>query len=425
MKNKLKILTAGLLLTFAAAHFTSCGYEPVFYGIMHDVLPEAATVTGNINSIARCAVGSDEYLFVSNGGSLLYKSIDANHHGAWTNSGIALPFAPHHYNFNATASEGEGHQGQQILYVLSDKDNLYLLTANYKQDDEYGIGLPDTVFLWTCSLSDVLLGDSSKWKTITTPELPTSYDTSTTQFVMDFYLFSSNTPQASHRRAYLAIKTSSAVKYYKLKGQNDPEEINIDSNIIKKVNLDSTNIRSSFFLGNTEYFSDSLVVATNETKDDEATVAVLTGVSSNAYSTDVLYKLTEEMLNSNADVKPESFISIGSPVASLAFTNDSLLVGKGSYTSSYTSNGGISRILLDSNGVPQSSTAAFTNNAPYQFTSSYILMTLLCADPSKAEAQASIYATITYRGSSGSTSATFNDIGLWSYYPARGNWNRE
>ena len=418
MKNKLKILTAGLLLTFAAAHFTSCGYEPVFYGIMHDVLPEAATVTGNINAIARCTVGSDEYLFVSNGGSLLYKSIDANHHGAWTNSGIALPFAPHHYNFNATAYEGEGHQGQQILYVLSDKDFIYLLTANYTQDDEYGVGVPDTVFLWACALSDVLTGDSSKWKTITTNKsdtltLETTTDTSTTQFVMDFYLFSSNAPQKDHRTAYLAIRDSGSVNYYTLNGQSAPTSKTITNK--KLTNNDASEIHSVFFFGGNEYFSDSYVVTTNETagtSPDNATVAVLA-------SSDALYKLTD------ASANPTSFISIGSPVASLAFTNDSLLVGKGSYTSSYTSNGGISRILLDSNGVPQSSTAAFTNNAPYQFTSSYILMTLLCADPSQDEAQASIYATITYRGSSGSTSATFNDIGLWSYYPARGNWNRE
>ena len=415
MKNKLKIFTAGLLLTFAAAHFTSCGYEPVFYGILHDVLPEAATVTGNINAIARCTVGSDEYLFVSNGGSLLYKSIDANHHGAWTNSGIALPFAPHHYNFNATAYEGEGHQGQQILYVLSDKDFIYLLTANYTQDDEYGVGVPDTVFLWACALSDVLTGDSSKWETITTNKsdtltLETTTDTSTTQFVMNFYLFSSNAPQKDHRTAYLAIRDSGSVNYYTLNGQSAPTSKTITDK--KLTNNDASEIHSVFFFGDTECFSDSFVVATNETKDEPADVAVLA-------SSDALYKLTD------ASANPTSFISIGSPVASLAFTNDSLLVGKGSYTSSYTSNGGISRILLDSNGVPQSSTAAFTNNAPYQFTSSYILMTLLCADPSKDEAQASIYATITYRGSSGSTSATFNDIGLWSYYPARGNWNRE
>ena len=419
MKNRLKILTAGLLLTFAAAHFTSCGYEPVFYGIMHDVLPEAATVTGNINSIARCTVevsGVDkEFLFLSNGGSLMYKNAESSSHGQWTNSGIALPFAPHHYNYNATAYEGEGHQGQQILYVLSDSNNIYLLTANYTQNDEYGMGVPDTVFLWACPLSAVLSGNSGAWATIATnksgtPELPTSYDNSTTQFVMNFYLFSSNAPQKNHRTAYLAIRDSGSVNYYTLNGQSAPTSKTITDK--KLTNNDASEIHSVFFFGGNEYFSDSFVVATNETKDDSADVAVLA-------SSDVLYKLTD------ASANPTSFISIGSPVASLAFTSDSLLVGKGSYTSSYTSNGGISRILLDSSGVPQSSTAAFTNNAPYQFTSSYILMTLLCADPSKDEAQASIYATITYRGSSGSTSATFKDIGLWSYYPARGNWNRE
>jgi hypothetical protein len=52
-------------------------------------------------------------------------------------------------------------------------------------------------------------------------------------------------------------------------------------------------------------------------------------------------------------------------------------------------------------------------------------MSLLCADPSKTEAQSSLYATITYRGAGTSSSATPANIGLWSYYPLRGNWNRE
>ena len=105
---------------------------------------------------------------------------------------------------------------------------------------------------------------------------------------------------------------------------------------------------------------------------------------------------------------------------------DSLLIGKGSYASVATDDGGIARILLkDDNGkkVPDSKTSGFDNNAKYQFTSSYILMTLLCADPSKSEAEASLYTTTSYRGSNGS--ASFRDIGLWSYYPSRGNWNRE
>ena len=52
-------------------------------------------------------------------------------------------------------------------------------------------------------------------------------------------------------------------------------------------------------------------------------------------------------------------------------------------------------------------------------------MTLLCADPDINEADASLYASVSFRGSGASTSANPKNIGLWSYYPGRGNWNRE
>ena len=419
MKKIIKRITTGLLLTLALVQFVSCGYEPVFYGIMHDVLPEEATVTGNIPSIARCNVSGTEYLFLSNGGSLMYKPLDSNKHGAWTNSKIKLPFKTHHYNYFATGSEGEGHKGQQILRVLSDASNIYLLTTSFKQDDEYGIVNPDTIYLWTCQLSTIFTGGT--WTNIAannSDKFNMHQEVSTSQTVFDFYLFSSNTPKNANRKAYLA-STKGEIKYYKLKGSSGLEEITIDSDI-KKVNSESTRIHSSFFLNGHEYFSDSLVVATNETEADEATVVCLAGVTTNGYSTKKLYKLTD------ASEEPAAFIDMSSPVASMAFTGDSLLIGKGSYASVATDDGGIARILLkDDNGkkVPDSKTSGFDNNAKYQFTSSYILMTLLCADPSKSEAEASLYTTTSYRGSNGS--ASFRDIGLWSYYPSRGNWNRE
>ena len=420
MKKIIKRITMGLLLALALVQFVSCGYEPVFYGIMHDVLPEEATVTGNIPSIARCNVSGTEYLFLSNGGSLMYKPLDSNKHGAWTNSKIKLPFKTHHYNYFATGSEGEGHKGQQILKVLSDASNIYLLTTSFKQDDEYGIVNPDTIYLWTCSLSTIFTGGS--WTNIAannSDKFNMHQEVSTSQAVFDFYFFSSNTPKNANRKAYLA-STKGEVKYYELKGSSGLEEITIDSDI-KKVNSESTRIHSSFFLNGNPYFSDSLVVATNETEADEATVVCLAGVTTNGYSTKKLYKLTD------ASEEPAAFIDMSSPVASMAFTGDSLLIGKGSYASVATDDGGIARILLKDNGsglmIPDSKTSGFDNNAKYQFTSSYILMTLLCADPSKSEAEASLYTTTSYRGSNGS--ASFRDIGLWSYYPSRGNWNRE
>ena len=68
MKKQMKIKTGIILLAILSTFLISCGYEPVFYGIMHDVLPEEATVSGNIAAIARCTIdsgsGAEEYLFL-------------------------------------------------------------------------------------------------------------------------------------------------------------------------------------------------------------------------------------------------------------------------------------------------------------------------------------------------------------------------
>ena len=431
MKRNIKSITLGLLLAALTFSFVSCGYEPVFYGIMHDVLPEEATVNGNITSIARCTIGSEEYLMLSGGDTLKYKKLDSAVHGEWTSAKIKLPFKPHHNNYFPTSTEGEGHIGQQILRVLADSDNIYLLTASYKQDNEYGVVLPDTFYLWTTPLASIL--GEAEWQNIAElykdKELfGSSVNSSLSQVETDFSFFYTNSVQQQNRKAFLTVTKSGSTEtsYYLLNGAAEPQECTATvtgANFIK-TKEESAAAHSAFYLGSTLYFSDSLIAATNETASAAATIACLAGVS---------YSKDSNEYNSNSDL----FIydgaaiakviedGVGSPIASLAFTANSLLIGMGSYNSAYTTNGGIARILLDENGKPLAELAEFDNNAKYQFTSSYIVMTLLCADPTKNEADACLYATISYRGSGNSSSASFDNVGLWSYYPTRGNWNRE
>ncbi len=422
MKKTIKNITLGLLLAFAIFQLTSCGYEPVFYGIMHDVAPEEATVNGNITSISRCLINSEEYLVLSNGGSLSYKPITSSKHGEWKTSNIKFKFKFHHYNYFATSSEGEGHIGEQILHVIADQSNIYLLTASFKQDNEYGVVLPDTINFWTCPLDSLLSNNAEIWTNIAEGNrelFPTGFDSVNSQLRMDFNLFYTNSPQPEHRKAFLSVSSSDSadVKYYTLNGSQAPQEFT-PSNYIKVSDL-SYKINAAFYIGDTLYFTDSQAVSTNETAQAPATLACIAGSKKNS---DKKY----DLFSFDGSGDPVSFIALASPAASLAFTADSLLIGKGNYSSVYTSNGGIDRVLLDSEfGKPLSETANFENNAKYQFTSSYILMTLINADPSKKEADSNLYTTISYRGSGSSSSASFYNVGLWSYYPARGNWNRE
>lgn len=408
------------LIILSLMMLASCGYEPVFYGIMHDVAPEKATVSSFITNIARCSVDGTEYLFLTGNGTLKYKRLDSANHGEW-NTYSGLPFSLHSFDY----FENE-HEGQYIFRVISDQTNIYLLSATVQTDTKYGIVLPARFYLWSRPLDGIITNSSGSWVNVAQGKekefFVTQYDTEAGEFKTFFDVFYTNTPQAKNRKAWLRVtKTSdgnTVDEYYELNGQNAPEKKDLSGSNYIATNANNTRINSAFYIGSTLYFTDSLAVTTDETEAADATYACLAGAYSNNSSGENLYTY-------EGSGDPELLIKVGSSISSLAMTKDSILIGKGSYYSSHTTDGGIERILRKEDGKPANVLAEFDNNAKYQFTSAYILMTLLCADPRKTEAQASLYATISYKGTGSSTSANPKDVGLWSYYPGRGNWNRE
>ena len=425
MKKAYKYSILTIILAVTALAFSSCN-SPIFYGIMNDVPPEKATVSGNIATIARCLVDGEEYLFLNGNGSLMYKKLDSTKHGEWKNY-TALPFELHRYNYYYSASAKDGHVGQQVLRVVSDKNNIYILSVSYETNTEYGIVLPKQFYLWTRPLNGILEGKKEDWTNLAANAedtfFPRKANTAEGSFETYFNLFYTNSPDPEHRLAFLRSTDpdTKADSYYSLNGSTaltKSSSVGASNYIATDSDKKNTRVNSAFYIGNTLYYSDSQVVCTNETKDQAATYACLSSSDKNYNSTKKLYLF-------EGDASSMSLIvEAGSAIASLAITADSVIIGEGSYNASYTSNGGIQRIELDSSSKPKKELSKFTNNAEYQFTSAYIVMGLLCTDPSKTEAQASLYATITYRGA-GSSSATPANIGLWSYYPSRGNWNRE
>ncbi len=426
MKKTYKYSILTIILAVTALAFSSC-YSPIFYGIMNDVPPEKATVSGNITTIARCLVDGEEYLFLNGNGALMYKKLNADKHGEWKTYS-ALPFELHHYNYYYSASAKDGHEGQQVLRVIADKNNIYLLTVSYETNTEYGIVLPKNFYLWTRSLNGILEGTKDDWTDLAANAgetvFPTKKNTEEGSFETYFNLIYTNSPDPNHRMAFLRATDPETKEdsYYLLQGNaalTKTSSIGASNYIATDTDKKNTRVNSAFYIGSTLYYSDSQVVCTNETKDKAATYACLS-------SSDTNYNSTKKLYLFEGDASSMSLIvEAGSAIASLAITADSIIIGEGSYNASYTSNGGIQRVELDSSSKPKKELAKFINNAEYQFTSAYIVMSLLCADPSKTEDQASMYATITYRGAGTSSSATPANIGLWSYYPTRGNWNRE
>ena len=128
--------------------------------------------------------------------------------------------------------------------------------------------------------------------------------------------------------------------------------------------------------------------------------------------------------NPKAEENKKLALDAGTDISCLAVTSDSILIGRGDFSNSLISKGGIAKTSL-TNGVPGNSLESFSTNATSQLASVYQIYTLLVADPTKTELNASIYASMGFKGSGSSTSVSYDNIGLWSYYKSRGNWNRE
>lgn len=394
--KKIAILTlmTSLLL------FTSC-WSPIYEAIREDVKPEDPTVSGNIGTITRYTAGGTEYLFLAADDGLRYKQKDKNSHGEWGT--YSIPFGLHSYDFDSSS-----HSGEQILSVLANSTTLYLVTAVYEHTSTEGLSYPSNIKLWGKT------DGNDSWTLITenNSELfPVTYNSSSTYYNSNFRVFQTNAPQKAHREAFIRAYDSenNVYKYYKLNGLSVPAEITIATSSIIDPEPSSdegyTPVASSaaYFNGEVKFFT-SPVSTTNETYTTDATYCYYTNGDSSIYYT-------------NGSTTKKSDTSGDTVISALATCADSILVGYGK--SSTGSSGGIDRMLL-TDGVP-GAIADFETNAQFQITSSYMVLTLLNATPEKKEIASSLYASITFAGAS----YNFDNVGLWSYYPERGNWNRE
>lgn len=415
-KNKLSFV----LSIFLILSFTSC-YNPVFYEIRKDVPPEPATFESPITSIARYTVQGKEYLVISSNDGVYYKETNNAVHGSWY-SLQNLPFTLHYYDSFAVE-----HIGQQIINVSADDSTLFLITAQYEPDDSYGITKITKISVW--GIQPSLSADGITWNNCSEADWKCIIeDSDNTYFpIYDedeyyysaFSVFSTNAPIQSHRKVFIRRGDPEAddyntITYYALNGMNDPVQIEaypfIDSAEINCAN-------SAIYFNDSFYFLNSRASITNETYASEAAR--------------FYYSNENDIYSNNADNSLETTctVNVGNPVSSLAYCTDALLIARANYdnTSSATSSseGGIFKVNI-SNGNLDSTLATFTTNAEFQLPSAYFVPVVLNATPDRTEAESYLYATTIIFGSDVSSSAaSYKNVGLWSYYPERGNWNRE
>ena len=406
--------TAIITLIASALLFTSC-QDAIYEAIREDVQPEEATVSGTITSITRytaaTADGSEEeFLVLAADGGLRYKQKDKSSHGEWRN--YSSPAASHSYDFDSSS-----HTGEQILKVMANDTYLYVISSVYNSSS-----IPSNIKLWGKKITAT--GDSldsdRDWKLIadsTSGLFSITYNSSSYESL--FHTFQTNAPQKANRRAFIrAYRTTEespdekSYHYYELKDLEMPSEITIASANVVDPNASSDEgykpvLDSAVYFGGKTLFFTTAVSTTNETYSDPATYFYYTNGGNQLYY-------------SNGSDKTGSITTASDfTVSALATTADSILIGYGHWSTGYA--GGIDRAPL-TNGVP-AGLGSFDgiSNAQFQITRSYMVSALLNATPSETEKNSSLYAGVTFGGSS----YNFDNIGLWSYYPARGNWNRE
>ena len=412
MKKSYKLFAA--LSLFISVTLTGC-YDPVFYEIHKDVAPETATVSGIINSITRYTADGTEFLVLAADGGIRYKLKDNNTHDSWKTY-EEIPFSFHSYDYyNST------HNGQQILKVLADTTNLYLVTVSYADESDMGTVVADHIYVWTKKIS--LEADGETWSTA--GEWTCVIDDSEHIYFPFYYygdykysafaVFQSNSPLKENRCIFIRTGNANASNT----SFRDVHYWNLSEGKLTSVDIkpsDSTelnNISSVVVLDGKPVFFNSIASTTNETYKDKATR--------------IYYSDGADLYYSNADGSTTFVqgLNAGNDISAIAVCSDAILIGRANYNAtSTTAYGGIVKTSLI-NGVPASELVKFETNAEFQLSSSYFINNLINATPDKTEQESSLYASISFYGTGSSSNVSYKNIGLWSYYPLRGNWNRE
>lgn len=475
-KNK-KI--ARIIFAFALTLFFAGCTNPVFYSIRKEVALEEATIKGFVNSIVRFTDSSGkEWLYLQNG-RIYYKQVSED----GTPSALTKNMANKSWTHDDTAPEKlhydymNGKFDGWVIYKLaSDSNSVYALAYKPVYNDTYSRNVPGDIKLFCSS------GINSGWKEVTSiNEAIKDYISRLNPklFMKDssIHLFCTNSPKNAHREAFIrigggmpSVSSNSADEMYEIPNQEkNYGNITYGNYGIIKLNGEYSNksgsmvpatqngasykTLSAYYANGAVHFMDFIAVGTNETKNDEATYVYYGNakklmnfkvsdfasspsvaafkkdtngnyVSSGANLNQFDAYINSIAINSNGDkaAEPSGISSSSGPnasIISLAVTKDSILLGTYEY--------GAYRLLKDSSGKPAASTVAFETNADSIMHSPYIVRMLFCTDPTigETEAGSALYSSMQFRYTESSAGTDYKNVGLWSYYQNRGNWNKE
>ena len=393
---------------FAAFVFTGC-YDAVFQSIRNEIPLEEGTVKGFINSIVRFrSSDGKEYLFLQNG-RISYKLAKSSAHGEWNEAANQ----PAGVSFNFYSSS---FSGMHFFGLAADTQYVYALGYEPGLNDIGGRNVPKAVKLYCCKTVN------GEWKEVTSvnqkiAEYITHLNSSYYMTDASIHLFCTNSPNPvnpANRKAYIRIGGGGASSAkcntnYGTDGNGGIIQLNGTNNgtpIAKGTDGAGLSTLSALFYNGKVNFLDYLAAGTDETASLPATYVYYA-------SSETLYSFPV----SSPGTKTSASLSTSKDIISMAVTSDSILLG--------TNGNGIFRVTRNTAGKPASSTSSFSTNAQSVMYSPYIVRTLFCVSPDLNETATTLYASLQFRYTAQSASADYGNVGLWSYYPTRGNWNKE
>ena len=372
-KTSILFVTISILIT--GFLFSACD-GVIFDEIRKEVKLADAKIAGDIQNIIRFKYGNEECVFVTNG-KLRYRSVEDD---VVDNKGVGF----------SDFSSPSGY----VYSIAADTSNLYAMSATIEEDDDgYNTVTKRTLYYYD--------SNSSSWKQIWSE----AYSTKRAFIIC--------TNGQTTREAYFVYGSS----VYELSGSSTTIDTS-DTNSMKCVYADGNfpigklttaddektplAVNSCTSLGGNVYFSSAYAMTSATTSTSSETAYF----SSGAY----VYYSTNGTDWTGVNLGCDTILSP-------TITNNYILAG--------TSDGIVhTPINVETNGsaaVPSSGTADFSTNADSALSSYYEIPALLAIDPTKNETAGTIYAS----SITSSSSASLNNVGLWSYYASTKEWNRE
>ena len=377
--------------------FSSC-HDDIYGAINNEIELNSSGLQGDMHSI----VHYKDYILTCNG-KIFYKtnqpsSVTKSYNGGWKST------------TSPTSEKGDNDIPATTYFLASDREYLYALTYIWVENDD-GENEPKTATIYATN-SDPATG--LVWTKVENIS-GGNYSFENAKVIFDNKYFSvadDNSVSIDQREAYARIRATSGTSYklYKLKGSSAPTEISGETFVDEASN--ETNAISACYFNGKNYFSRYYGMTSN------ANCLYYTKTytrSNNVNRNSSLYYITaSDSSEKSVDLDAGGFLSI-------AAAKDYILLG---------TSGGLERVAINqTTGIPDDDTSRMRSNGN-SVISEYVFMVFVL-NPNKLEGSDSTeegtdeYAASTIYGSIRSSSDSWDDTGLYAWYPSNDEWNRD